>query len=118
VGGSVALLPQDDGVLVAAVVVRHLGPLLLDEYLVFAALLPALLSLRGPGGSAAPLAQASQSQNACTLAAQMLNFAMCQSGVGFKSPYSNRPFEPLNPPNQLHAIFVSWYKGSQNPLIN
>jgi hypothetical protein len=33
----------------------------------------------------------------------MLDFSMCQSGIDFKCPYSNRPLMPLT---RLNAIFV------------
>jgi hypothetical protein len=36
----------------------------------------------------------------------MLNFSMFQSGIDFKSPYSNRPLKPLTPLIGLNAIFV------------
>ena len=50
------LLSAEDAMLVAAVVVKHLGPLLLDEYVVYAALLPVLLTLRPRPKAPAPVA--------------------------------------------------------------
>jgi hypothetical protein len=42
----------------------------------------------------------------------MLNFYMYQSGIDFKSPYSNRPFKPLIPSIGLGAVHpFQLYKG-------
>jgi Kip1 ubiquitination-promoting complex protein 1 len=49
------LLSGEDAMLVAAVVAKHLGPLLLDEYVVYAALLPVLLTLRPRPRAPAPV---------------------------------------------------------------
>jgi hypothetical protein len=47
---------------------------------------------------------------------QMLNFSIYQSVSISSVPIQTGP-NALNPLNGLNAIFVSWYIGSQNPLL-
>jgi hypothetical protein len=44
----------------------------------------------------------------------MLNFSMYQSGIDFKSPYSNRPLSP-NPRNRLTQSLFSSYAVAKCP---